>query len=262
MGAAKTNARIFSWGSRALYAGPAFNLSAHRVGVTVLCCGVAGPLEIAHDPRRPATGWISCRTLLIPAGSIHLVRFLAEPIVCLYLDPQSADSERIAMGMKRRHRTFAIEHIRESKLVDVLNKVMRNELPAEEMPRQLTPLLDLPKATASDERVDRVVAKMRAAPGEPHSLAELARAVSLSPSRLQHLFKDVTGVPVRRFRVWNRMGAAIAAAAAGLSLTDAAHQAGFSSAAHFSSAFRAMFGLAPSDLVRAQLEITPLNPRS
>jgi AraC-like DNA-binding protein len=34
-------------------------------------------------------------------------------------------------------------------------------------------------------------------------------------------------------------------------LTEAAHAAGFASSAHFSTAFRAMFGLSPSGLLRA-----------
>jgi len=125
---------------------------------------------------------------------------------------------------------------------------------------QLAALLNLTSPTQHDERVTRAVARMRAAPGDAHPLTALAREVGLSPSRLQHLFKTCTGIPLRRFRIWNRMGAAISAAAAGVSLTEAAYQAGFSSAAHFSSAFRAMFGLSPSELVRARLEVVA--PRS
>jgi len=51
------------------------------------------------------------------------------------------------------------------------------------------------------------------------------------------------------------MGAAVHALVAGVSLTAAALDAGFSSSAHFSAAFREMFGLAPSRLARAGLRI-------
>jgi AraC-like DNA-binding protein len=47
------------------------------------------------------------------------------------------------------------------------------------------------------------------------------------------------------------MGAAVRASGEGASLTEAAHAAGFASSAHFSSAFRDMFGMMPSDLARA-----------
>jgi AraC-like DNA-binding protein len=60
------------------------------------------------------------------------------------------------------------------------------------------------------------------------------------------LFKEETGVPYRRYRLWTRMGAALKALRSGRSLTHAAHEAGFSSSAHFSTAFAEMFGLPPS----------------
>jgi len=95
-------------------------------------------------------------------------------------------------------------------------------------------------------------------------LSSGVRALYLGPAfdlaahrTLQHLFKTCTGLPLRRFRIWNRMGVAIAAVSAGASLTVAAHRAGFSSSAHFSTAFRAMFGLCPSDLVAAGLRRHP-----
>jgi AraC-like DNA-binding protein len=47
------------------------------------------------------------------------------------------------------------------------------------------------------------------------------------------------------------MGAAVGAVRDGASLTDAAHAAGFASSAHFSTAFRDMFGMMPSELVKA-----------
>jgi AraC-like DNA-binding protein len=41
----------------------------------------------------------------------------------------------------------------------------------------------------------------------------------------------------------------------GATLTTAAHMAGFASSAHFSAAFRAMFGLAPSALLSTGVRI-------
>jgi AraC-like DNA-binding protein len=76
----------------------------------------------------------------------------------------------------------------------------------------------------------------------------MAQGARLSPSYFQHLFKTETGVPFRRYRSWARMGAALKAVRSGCSLTEAAHAAGFSSSAHFSSAFARMFGLPPSRL--------------
>jgi AraC-like DNA-binding protein len=66
--------------------------------------------------------------------------------------------------------------------------------------------------------------------------------------RLQHLFREGHGVPFRRYRLWRRMALAMRVVRDGGTLTAAAHAAGFASSAHFSTAFRRMFGLAPSRL--------------
>ena len=93
---------------------------------------------------------------------------------------------------------------------------------------------------------------MRDEPRPAHRLTTLAARAGLSPSRFLHLFKAETGVPLRRYRIWNRMGAPrFAPCGEGASLTEAAHAAGFASSAHFSSAFRDMFGMMPSELAKA-----------
>ncbi|MFN0301661.1 MAG: helix-turn-helix domain-containing protein [Burkholderiales bacterium] len=77
----------------------------------------------------------------------------------------------------------------------------------------------------------------------------------LSSSRFQHVFRDAVGVPFRRYRLWRRMAFVARALGRKTSLTEAAHQAGFSSSAHLSSSFRAMFGSSPSSLLTAGCRI-------
>src|SRR5262245_22185089 len=57
------DAKIFSWGVRALYVGPGFNVSAHRTGVSVLCCGLGGQFSVATNPADARKRLIRCRTL-------------------------------------------------------------------------------------------------------------------------------------------------------------------------------------------------------
>ena len=88
--------------------------------------------------------------------------------------------------------------------------------------------------------------------------SRLGKRAGLSPSRFLHLFKAETGVPLRRYRIWNRIGAASRAIAEGRTLTEAAHGAGFASSAHFSTAFRDMFGMMPSELFTALRNDVPI----
>jgi AraC-like DNA-binding protein len=60
---------------------------------------------------------------------------------------------------------------------------------------------------------------------------------------LRHLFVEQTGLPFRTYLLWLRLTKAVAVFAGGGSLTEAAHEAGFSDSAHFSRTFRRMFGL-------------------
>ena len=75
-----------------------------------------------------------------------------------------------------------------------------------------------------------------------------AGQVGLSPSRASHLFVEQTGLPFRAYVLWLRLVRAVDAHAGGLSLTEAAHQAGFADSAHLSRAFRRMFGLPAASL--------------
>jgi AraC-like DNA-binding protein len=142
----------------------------------------------------------------------------------------------------------AFDLIDEKDVIDALNAIVERHLPAEDASRTLNALLGFGLSGRPDSRIVEATRRIRDAPDQPHQLSELADRAGLSPSRFQHLFKAETGVPLRRYRIWSRMGAASRAIAAGCSLTDAAHGAGFSSSAHFSAAFRDMFGMMPSEL--------------
>jgi AraC-like DNA-binding protein len=154
-------------------------------------------------------------------------------IACVYLDPGSEDTARVSAAMCDKHSGVATRHSREDDVVSLFTAVVHAAIRPTDLYAKLVDVLGFATALPADERIARVVAGMRSAPGGAHPLNVLAVEVGLSPSRLQHLFKIFTGLPLRRFRIWNRMGAAIVAASAGASLTEAAQRAGFSSSAHF-----------------------------
>ncbi len=101
-----------------------------------------------------------------------------------------------------------------------------------------------------DPRVEQALAIVSALEDPRISAAALASRVGLSPSRFAHLFREQMGLPLRRYLVWRRLQDAIVALAGGCTLTEAAHTAGFADSAHFSRAFRRMFGVAPSRTVK------------
>lgn len=80
------------------------------------------------------------------------------------------------------------------------------------------------------------------------TLPATAASVALSPSRARHLFVAETGLPFKTYILWLRIERAVALYAAGSSLTEAAHEAGFADSAHFSRTFRRTFGLPAATL--------------
>src|SRR5689334_13258044 len=68
------DARLWAWGARVLYVGPALNLSAHRNAVAVLAMGLDSPFEVAERPGDPQSGWRSVRSRLIAPDALHHLR--------------------------------------------------------------------------------------------------------------------------------------------------------------------------------------------
>lgn len=98
-------------------------------------------------------------------------------------------------------------------------------------------------------RVRKVLRHLvEAGPEDDVSLDALARVAGLSPGRLMHAFTASIGAPLRPYLAWLRVQRACAAIVTGVSMTEAAHRAGFSDAAHMTRTFRRMLGMAPSAL--------------
>ncbi|MGW6917135.1 helix-turn-helix transcriptional regulator [Kitasatospora sp. NPDC054939] len=85
----------------------------------------------------------------------------------------------------------------------------------------------------------------------PVRLTDLAAAAGISASRLGHLFAAELALPFPAHLRWARLRRAIALAADGAGLTEAAHGAGFADSSHLTRVTREMFGLAPSRLLAA-----------
>lgn len=114
--------------------------------------------------------------------------------------------------------------------------------------RELVP--DMEPLPPVDARITALLDRLRALPEKRVTLRKLAEETRLSESRLTHLFKEQTGVPIRRYLLWLRLNDAMDRAMTGATLTEAAHAAGFSDSAHLSRTCQEMFGINPFAIVR------------
>ena len=83
---------------------------------------------------------------------------------------------------------------------------------------------------------------------QPTQIPELGRHFGLSASALQRQFRCAFGTSVNEYRRAMKLHQARTGLQQGLSITEAAYQAGYSSAANFATAFRRQFGLSPKSL--------------
>jgi AraC-like DNA-binding protein len=245
-----TPAKLIDWGPRVLYLGPAFGLTPHRNATAVLAVALDGTLEVADDPADQNGRYRSARSVLIPPNTLHHLRILKGPMAFLYVDPLSRDLAAINARMQDVTPRASFDLIDEAAVIDVLTGLADGCIAAREGRDALGELLGIGPRTGPDERILSALRRMREEPHRSHSLVELGKSAGLSTSRFLHLFKAQMGIPLRRYRLWNRMGAAVSAFRDGVSLTEAAHAAGFASSAHFSAAFRDMFGMMPSEFLK------------
>lgn len=250
-------AQLYSWGARALYLGPALGLSPHRNAVGALAVGLDGPFGVTAAPEDPSAGYRSCRTVLIPPNTFHHLADTTGRMAFLFVDPRGRELERLATLATARTDRVGFDLSIERDLIEVLSALAGGTTEWREARRILGELLTEMPRRVIDPRVKRTLNRLHADPAGRPSLADLAREVRLSESRLLHLFKAATGVPLRHYKLWLAMGAAMRAVARGQSLTTTALDAGFSSSAHFSATFREMFGLEPSCLARGRLIAEP-----
>ncbi|WP_332770702.1 AraC family transcriptional regulator [Phenylobacterium sp.] len=247
------SARLYSWGARALFLGEALGLTPHRNAVAVLALGLEAPFDVAVDPADPAAGHRRCRAALIPPNTLHHLAATTGTMAFLYVDARSPDLARLQGLVRDPGARVGFDLDGEAELIARLAGLARGEADWAATRPGLDVLLSGLGARPKDPRVRRALDLLHADPAARPSLEALARQAGLSTSRFIHLFKAATGVPLRRYKLWIAMGAAMRAIVAGETLTNAALDAGFSSSAHFSAAFREMFGMEPSRLSGGRL---------
>jgi len=107
--------------------------------------------------------------------------------------------------------------------------------------------------TERDESITTALAYIHDQVPEPIGVADVARHVALSPSRLRHVFKRAVGVPLGRYIRQVKLNHACSLLHdSDLSVSQIADACGFESLATFSRRFAAERGMAPSAYRRGE----------
>ena len=230
-----TPAQISFSKARAAYVGPSLGLAPHRNAVATLVIALHSPFELELLDCSPiGDRRLTAQIALIPAGTLHHLRSSGE-MGFIYFDALGDDCARLITT------DLTVAHDR--LIGQPLEWLRHAHVDA------WCELIGVPMVASKDVRIARVVEQIDADPAKFSRVSDAARAAGVSDSRFQALFRQSLGLPFRRYRLWRRMAFVVQTLTNGQTLTEAAYAAGFSSSAHLSASFKAMFGLTPSSLV-------------
>jgi AraC-like DNA-binding protein len=217
----------------------------HAIQITA---SLAGALSLTS-----AEGTLSAPILAVAADARH--RFEAHGLLAfIFVEPESRLGRGLAERLFRGLGLVAVESPGIERHLEPLRAAF-------DAPPDKGVLLDAGRRVAEelapgllarlpDPRVQRIIDHAASHLDEPLSLAGASEGVHLSPSRLRHLFVEQTGLAFKTYLLWLRLVRAVTVYSEGRSLTEAAHEAGFSDSAHFSRVFKRTFGLPATTLTR------------
>ncbi len=219
---------------------------------TTLIVSLDGDLELEtqHGGRLHCAGIVLGPTarrlfLRICNGSAYMIE--AEPLspehqaLMDYLSHQPARS--LSSATLQRLRAVLVPHESTDRLSPELARQLHREA--------VNSIQALPAAACCDARLREAIAQVEHLALDEVSIAVLAGRVGLSESRLRSLSRKTLGCSLSQYVRWLAAWKIAAYWQPDMTLTDAAHAAGFHDLAHANHAFNQMFGMSPTRVVRS-----------
>jgi len=259
---------IYLWEQRTLFIGSLEAPLDISTGASTLMLALDKPIRfMTCDMSTP----IECKSLLLPAGTSAIIDTQNGIIANCTLDPYGADLDTLAKLMQVKNGSAYYELEDQQEYIEKFWAICASPVTSHEVLSSLIQILKLndteerPQILPTyicDPRIERTIQLIQKTTRENILLSDLAAHANLSPSRLTQLFKQQTGLPLRRYRLWHRIYLTTLKIGQGLSLTDAAADAGFTDSSHFIRTFRSMLGMAPSSIFSQAQQLQIILPSS
>jgi AraC-like DNA-binding protein len=182
---------------------------------------------------------------LIPPERKHRLRGSGKPQVLILVEPESAWGDALLGYLQRGG--LAAPALSALEIERLRAAVEREPFSFAGVMDALFAALGMQggKRSERDPRIDRAIAIIADCRDKRIRIPRLAAMVNLSQSRLQHLFREKTGISLKKYLLWKRMIDAVGILAKGRDLTFGSLEAGFFDLSHLSRNFKAMFGMSP-----------------
>ena len=235
---------LYLWDKRTIYLGPLFEPLQLSVGAATLVISLGEPISfITKEMNKEVT----CHSLLLPAGMSANIDTKQTVVANISLDALGGDFHALSKRMQYSQGKAAYGIQNESQYISAFKNLQTEKMDSQQAYEFTDTLLNCHEESFNiDKRVVKVVEYIKKTVDDNLSVEDLASRVNLSVPRLIQLFKQQTGVPMRRYRLWHRLFVTAVKMGQGESLTQAALNAGFTDSSHFSHTFRGMIGMTPS----------------
>lgn len=242
-------ANVFLWHGSALYLGQGRDSSIHQHNLIQIGVSFTDPFAIAL----PDTPEAAYQSFIVAPNTLHRILSANRTTLFAWTEPESfAGHHLLAYLDTQKTNLCPLPHHLTTQLSwPVLESIASCQEATIMFQHLMQEIMPGPPVTAVyDERIQQIIAllKQKEFIRDIAAISQLANTVHLSPSRLRHLFKQQIGLSLQQYLLWQRLLHAMQAGAAGMSLTEAAHSAGFADSAHLSRTFRRTFGLTPSEI--------------
>ena len=172
----------------------------------------------------------------------------------ILVDPES-DEAYYLKKILHKNDISIVEQEKIASIVQPISSVMTNNILYPEMERLFYNIIEgitgkKTERSILDKRILRVIDFVNGLEQIKAPIGKLTDIACLSESRLQHLFKEQVGIPIRRYLLWRKLLSAFESISRGSDFTSASIEAGFSDSAHFSRTFKKMFGLTLSGEIK------------
>lgn|SRR6185437_679883 len=217
-------------------------------------------LDTQTDFRFKVKGesWKTYKSLIIKENVIHQLDTNDSVQLIVYLDPETTIAKAIKSKYLKDEGIYPLD-------MNIFHFVNANDLQRAVLlaePSLLEKLINRVLSSLSleirnplaDERILLAEQAISTSHPEEITIKKLADKACLSESRLRSLFKEVTGVSLYRYIVWNKIRYATNQIMAGHTVNEAAIDAGFTDSSHFHKMMVKMFGISPSKFLKDNKE--------
>lgn len=245
-----SNAQYFPWDGGAVFVGTAGVFPVHAHQAIQICFLFDGRIRLRASDRDQ---WNDYDLGAVPSQHAHAMDGSRTHLgATLFVEPETREGRILT----ERHLQNGIANLDRAPVAAIVSELdaavlaRRGREPIVALARRIVQTLTQhsePSVT-SDERILRAVKYVNDHLAAPLTLKQVAGVAHLSPSRFRHLFIEQTGMGLRQYVLWRRFVSVWEHRMKGVSLSTAAHEAGFADSAHLARTSRRMFGIPPSSM--------------